>query len=238
MHEDIFVVTYCEGSDKTGALLSFSFDDKTGVISGPVDMRDTCFDGYGDTKGVSFNSDGTQVFVCFTSDKKATPWDKGAFAMLKAKNVLSKEGVKAFLNLKASKIKHPDRYMGEPYVYAEYVIGPDNHVNFGEGPFTWNTGTAPWMFMGWTQWILGIKPDFKGIKIDPCLPSKWKWAEAKRPFRGKLLDIKIKNVRGKASAAQKVDLKVDGKKIEGNLIPSKLISSAKSKVIKVEATVR
>lgn len=135
------------------------------------------------------------------------------------------------------KLADPEKYKGEPYVYAEYIVGPDHPRNYGEGTFTWNTGTSPWTFMAATQWILGIRADFGGIKVDPCIPKAWPWAEIKRPFRGQVLNIRIKNLRGTASPDQKVTIKVGGEVINGTLIPMKLLK-AQGKEVKVEVTVR
>ncbi|RJP60977.1 MAG: hypothetical protein C4541_02980 [Candidatus Auribacter fodinae] len=109
-----------------------------------------------------------------------------------------------------------DHYKVEPYVWAEYVIGPGNKHNYGEGSFTWNTGTTPWMFIAATEWILGARRDFKGLLIDPCLPKEWKECSIKRPFRGAIYEIEIKNPEGVNKGVKSVT--VDGKLIEGNLI--------------------
>ncbi|MBI3322419.1 MAG: hypothetical protein HYZ94_01920, partial [Candidatus Omnitrophica bacterium] len=60
-----------------------------------------------------------------------------------------------------------DKYKVEPYVWAEYVIGPGSKDRFGEGAFTWNTGTTPWMFNAATEWILGARRELEGLLIDP-----------------------------------------------------------------------
>ncbi len=142
--------------------------------------------------------------------------------------------------LPLSKIKFddPDKYKVEPYVYSEYVVGPDNKRNYGEGAFTWNTGTSPWMFMAATQWIFGVRPVFDGIIIDPCLPSKWEEVEMIRPFRGKILNIKIKNLKGKVSKDQKVTIMLNGDKIEGNLLPVNKIKAIKEKEIDILVEVK
>ncbi|MBU1077639.1 MAG: hypothetical protein KKH98_10125, partial [Spirochaetes bacterium] len=76
-----------------------------------------------------------------------------------------------------------EKYKVEPYVWAEYVIGPGNKYH-GQGSFTWNTGTAVWTYIGVTDWILGVKPHFNGLKIEPKLPDRIRKVTMKRVFRG------------------------------------------------------
>ena len=108
------------------------------------------------------------------------------------------------------------RYKVEPYVWAEYVIGPGSKYRFGEGAFTWNTGTAPWMFIAATEWMLGARRELKGLLIDPCIPRHWKKCSIRRPFRGAVYDINIKNPKGVQSGVKKIT--VDGKIYKSNLI--------------------
>ena len=107
-------------------------------------------------------------------------------------------------------------YKTEPYVYAEYLVGPEHPYHYGEGAFTWITGTAGWNFMAATVWLLGIQADYKGLRIDPCFPSKWKECRAKRSFRRATFEIRIKNPKGVEKGVKKVS--VNGKRIKGNLI--------------------
>ena len=64
------VITYCENVAPSGAVVSYGFDEETGEITGPLDKTESWFSGYGDAKGVSFNADGTKIFVTFESDKQ------------------------------------------------------------------------------------------------------------------------------------------------------------------------
>lgn len=112
--------------------------------------------------------------------------------------------------------KDHDKYKVEPFVWSEYVIGPSNKDNYGEGTFTWNTGTTPWMFIAATEWILGARREFEGLLIDPCLPKDWKECSIKRPFRNAIYEIDIKKPKGISKGV--VEIIVDGKKIEGNII--------------------
>ncbi|MFH0732772.1 MAG: amylo-alpha-1,6-glucosidase [Candidatus Omnitrophota bacterium] len=109
-----------------------------------------------------------------------------------------------------------DLYKTEPYVYAEYLVGPQHPYLYGEGAFTWVTGSAGWQFMAATEWLLGARRDYEGLRIDPCIPKHWKKARIKRPFRNAVYDITIHNPRSREKGIKK--LYIDGKLIQGNLI--------------------
>jgi len=122
------------------------------------------------------------------------------------------------------------KYKVEPYVWAEYVIGPGSTYRFGEGAFTWNTGTSPWMFIAATEWMLGARREFEGLLVDPCIPRQWKKCWIRRPFRGAIYEIDIKNPKGVQSGVKK--MVVDGVEQESNIIkPHK-----DNRVHKVEVT--
>ena len=115
-----------------------------------------------------------------------------------------------------NKQKDISLYKAEPYAYAEYLIGPDHPYAYGEGAYTWLTGTAGWTYMLATEWILGARRDHEGLLIDPCIPSKWKKCKITRPFRGAVYEIEIENPKGVEHGVSL--LEVDGKKVQGNLI--------------------
>ncbi|NQT25600.1 hypothetical protein HQ585_09615 [candidate division KSB1 bacterium] len=127
------------------------------------------------------------------------------------------------------KVKNPDRYKVEPFVYAEYCIGPENPYHFGEGAFTWQTGTTPWMLQIATEWILGARKDFGGLLIDPCIPSTWKKCKIVRHFRGSVYRIEISNPKGVENGVATIS--VDGNEIDGTLI--KPHSDGKEHLVKV-----
>ena len=103
----------------------------------------------------------------------------------------------------------------EPYVYCQMVAGKDA-AKPGEGKNSWLTGTAAWNWYTITQFILGIKPTFDGIEIDPCIPSTLKEYSVKRVLRDAEFDITVENPNGKESGVSQVVL--DGSPIEGNII--------------------
>ncbi len=104
-----------------------------------------------------------------------------------------------------------ERYKVEPYVWAEYVIGKGNKY-YGQGAFTWNTGTAVWTYIAVTEWILGVKPGFDAIILEPHLPDSLRKIQISRIFRNTRYNITIE--KGKDSS-----LNIDGKYINGNRIP-------------------
>ncbi|MFH1655684.1 MAG: hypothetical protein ABH954_03645 [Candidatus Omnitrophota bacterium] len=135
----------------------------------------------------------------------------------------------AMIKIIPNKQKDYDLYETEPFAYAEYLVGPEHPYLYGEGAFTWITGTAGWNFMAATQWVLGVRPGYNGLIVDPCIPSKWKKCSIKRIFRGATYDIEIENPKGVQHGVRKVY--VDGELIEGNLI--KPYSDRKTHKVKV-----
>ncbi len=107
-------------------------------------------------------------------------------------------------------------HRAEPYAYAQMIAGIDA-ANFGEAKNSWLTGTAAWTFTNVSQHILGIRPDFDGLIVDPCIPDTVKEMTIKRTFRGAEYTIKVKNQNGSQKGIKKMI--VDGKEINGTLIP-------------------
>lgn len=104
----------------------------------------------------------------------------------------------------------------EPYVYSQMIAGKDAYKP-GEAKNSWLTGTAAWNYAAITQHILGIRPAFNGLLIDPCIPKKWNGFKVKRKFRGYTLNIDIKNPNHVSKGVQQI--RVNGKPISGNTIP-------------------
>ncbi len=117
----------------------------------------------------------------------------------------------------------------EPYVYAQMIAGRDAATH-GEAKNSWLTGTAAWNFAAVTQWILGIRPEFDGLRIDPVIPAAWEGFKATRRFRGNTYVIEVKNPSALNRGVKK--LLVEGSEIPGNLLPA---TEAGGAVIHVEA---
>ena len=113
----------------------------------------------------------------------------------------------------------------EPYVHCQSTHAPASK-KYGKSRVPWLSGTASWSHYTATQYILGIRPELGGLRIDPCIPTTWPSFTAKRTFRGKALDIEVQNPSGVSRGVK--SLTVDGVAIEGNLIPAaKLKKGAK-----------
>lgn len=109
-----------------------------------------------------------------------------------------------------------ETYRGEPYVYAQMIAGKDAPC-FGEAKNSWLTGTAAWTFVAASQGILGIQPDYAGLRVDPCIPKKWTGFSVSRVFRGVRYEITVNNPRGVCKGVSA--LTVDGVPVKGNVIP-------------------
>jgi cellobiose phosphorylase len=109
-----------------------------------------------------------------------------------------------------------DTYRCEPYVYAQMIAGRDSPVA-GEAKNSWLTGTAAWTLVAATQGILGIKPGYRGLVLDPCIPRAWKGFTAVRRFRETEYRITVRNPRGASKGVAR--LVVDGHQVTGNVIP-------------------
>ena len=111
--------------------------------------------------------------------------------------------------------KHQTLHKVEPYVNCQMVAGKDA-ARPGEGKNSWLTGTAAWMWYTVSEFILGIKPSYDGLTIDPCLPTSAKEYEVCRKFRGAEYIIKVKNPKGVNKGVR--SLLLDGQRMEGNTV--------------------
>ncbi len=103
----------------------------------------------------------------------------------------------------------------EPYSYAQFIMGKD-HTAHGRARHPWLTGTASWFYTAVTQHILGIKPTYGGLVIDPCIPSDWDGFEVVRKWRGATYNIKVKNSNGVEKGVKEIAL---NGKIISDIIP-------------------
>jgi len=106
-----------------------------------------------------------------------------------------------------------DVHRCEPYVYAQTIAGKAAD-RFGEAKNSWLTGTAAWNFVAITQWILGIRPEFTGLRIEPVIPGDWKGFKAARQYRGTHYDIEVQ----RQGPGNVITVFVDGKKVDGTII--------------------
>jgi cellobiose phosphorylase len=115
----------------------------------------------------------------------------------------------------AGKNEGIDLYEIEPYVYAQNILG-DEHPQFGLGRNSWLSGTASWCYQAATQWILGIRADYNGLRIDPCIPSPWDGFKASRKYRGVTYHIQVTNPNHVCKGVEKVSVR--GGQAKGSLI--------------------
>ncbi len=120
-----------------------------------------------------------------------------------------------------------DLHKVEPYVYAQMIAGKDAFKP-GEAKNSWLTGTAAWNFAAITQYILGIKPDYQGLSIDPCIPKEWNGFKVSRKFRGTTYNIEVKNPNHVSKGI--ASMTINGETVEGNVLPT-LNSGTEAEVI-------
>jgi len=118
----------------------------------------------------------------------------------------------------------------EPYVYSQMIAGRDAATP-GEAKNSWLTGTAAWTLTAISQWILGVRPDFTGLRVDPVLPEAWPGFTATRRYRGATYEITVRKPIGLRGRVRR--LLVNGEEILGNQLP---LAPAGS-VVRVEADV-
>lgn len=109
-----------------------------------------------------------------------------------------------------------DLHKVEPYIYCQMIAGKDAFKP-GEAKNSWLSGTAAWNFYAITQYILGIKPDYDGLIINPCIPAKWDGFKFTRQFRGATYKIEVKNPSHVCKGVK--SMTVDGKAVQGNKVP-------------------
>ncbi|HLV10011.1 MAG TPA: glycosyl transferase, partial [Halanaerobiales bacterium] len=108
-----------------------------------------------------------------------------------------------------------DIHRTEPYVYSQMVAGKDA-INYGEAKNSWLTGTAAWNFVAISEWILGIRAEFEGLLIEPCIPEDWDGFEVIKVFRGDTYHIRVNNTAHVSKGIK--ELKIDGELLNKNII--------------------
>jgi len=103
----------------------------------------------------------------------------------------------------------------EPYVHCQSTHAASSK-KFGTSRVPWLSGTASWSYYTAAQHILGIRPEFEGLRIDPCIPKSWPGFTAERVYRGKKLFIEVRNPLGLNGGVK--SLQVDGATVQGNLL--------------------
>ncbi|MCF8224297.1 MAG: glycosyl transferase [Bacteroidales bacterium] len=109
-----------------------------------------------------------------------------------------------------------DLHRTEPYVYSQMIAGKDAFKP-GEAKNSWLTGTAAWNYYAISRYILGIQPQFAGLKVDPCIPKEWEGFSVTRKYRGSTYHITVRNPDHVSKGVKKV--LVDGTKYDSEFLP-------------------
>ena len=110
----------------------------------------------------------------------------------------------------------------EPYCYGQFTEGKAS-PHFGRSHVHWLTGTASTVMVGCVEGIMGMRPDFGGLKVAPSIPKSWDGFEIEKDFRGKHLHIVVKNPDHVEAGCK--SLTVNGKLMEGNYIPADVLEA-------------
>ncbi|NLK03532.1 MAG: N,N'-diacetylchitobiose phosphorylase [Clostridiales bacterium] len=108
----------------------------------------------------------------------------------------------------------------EPYVHGQFTESSGTPFE-GRANVHWLTGTASTVMVGCVEGILGLRPDLEGLRLAPSIPSQWKEFSLDKVFRGKMLNIQVKNESGGQSGYKEVYL--NGEKMEENYIPETMM---------------
>ena len=106
----------------------------------------------------------------------------------------------------------------EPYSYCQFVMGRD-HTAHGRARHPWLTGSAGWAYYAATHYMLGVRLNFDGMIIDPCIPGEWEEFEITRLWRGATYNIRVQNPNGVQKGIK--ELILNGTPVEGAIKPQK-----------------
>ncbi|MBQ8321475.1 MAG: hypothetical protein IJX92_03825 [Clostridia bacterium] len=118
------------------------------------------------------------------------------------------EGERAYRTLKSISVDNPKNSDSgvEPYAVTNMLIGPDSPYLAGYAPMSWITGTAGWIYRAITEYMLGVKPTYKGLTLSPAMPRGWSGVTVTRRFRGETYNITFK-------ASDRAYIVADGKEV-------------------------
>ena len=133
--------------------------------------------------------------------------------------------------------KDPERYAAEPYVLPGNVDGPASPYH-GRAGWTWYTGSAAWLHRVVAEWVLGVRPTWDGLLLDPCLPPSWDSARIVRPWRGSTLRISIRRAPADVCESARTRVLFDGTLVESGLITGQAPFSARDRRSKERGTPR
>jgi cellobiose phosphorylase len=108
----------------------------------------------------------------------------------------------------------------EPYVQGQCTYSPSS-PRAGNARTSWLTGTAAWAYHSATHYILGLRPEVDGLRIDPCIPSAWDGFKARRRFRGATIEIEVQNPEKVCQGV--LSMTLNGRPLADNLVPADLL---------------
>jgi cellobiose phosphorylase len=109
-----------------------------------------------------------------------------------------------------------ERYASEPYAWVSNIVGPEN-PRFGWGNISHVTGTAAWMDVAASAYLLGVRAELDGLRIDPAIPGAWEQFSVTRRYAGSEVHLRIENPENVESGV--VSLKVEGQEIRSEGVP-------------------
>ena len=118
--------------------------------------------------------------------------------------------------LPAARNDDAEEYTMEPYVYSQFITGKEHPHYFGRARNSWLTGTAAWSFWAVTNYILGLRADYEGLIVDPCIPAHWDNFSVTRNYRGCKLEISFENPDNVNRGVHRLIL--NGQEISGNVV--------------------
>jgi len=118
----------------------------------------------------------------------------------------------------------------EPYVYCQFTHSKAS-PRFGASRVPWLSGSAAWSFFAATQHILGLRPEYGGLRIDPCIPAAWKGFTVSRVFRGERVRVEVHNPAGVQRGVR--ELVLNGEPLKGNFVPAEKLAGENRVVVEM-----
>ena len=143
----------------------------------------------------------------------------------------AEEAYKTFIDISAYNPIHPPSIShSEPHVFPNFYDATLDSTTYAQSKYGWMTGTATWLLTLTFDWMMGIRPQYDGLLIDPCIPATWRRCKVRRNLRGTRYEIIINNSKGVQKGVRKI--MVDEVKVKGNLI--RIFRDRQTHLIKVE----
>ncbi len=133
--------------------------------------------------------------------------------------------------LPQSRWNTPEWHGGEPFGSHRYLIGPGCPEREGQSSYPWFCAWQAWMMVLAPQWMAGVRPGYRHLVIDPCVPRKWKGLKLTREWRGATYEVEVRNPKGVSAGV--AELYFDGQRVAGNRVPAPQRRGERHKVLAV-----